>query len=138
MAELAFPEAPTVSRFYIRITDEKGRRRYERVRPRSPQPYSPRDNYAVLYYVPKMTCEQVGQDYNEAVRRRAAKEHDRTRFRIADDSLSDPQPQLVADWLAFKMMHRTQRRSHRIALGGTLNKAAVVPAVSSSGTSRTP
>jgi hypothetical protein len=68
-------KAPTVS-IYIRITDEKGRRRYERVRPRSPQPCGPRDNYALLYYVPKMTWEQVGQDYNEAVRRRAAKEHE--------------------------------------------------------------
>ena len=68
-------KAPAVS-LYIRITDEKGRRRYERVRPRSPQPCGPRDNYALLYYVPKMTWEQVGQDYNEAVRRRAAKEHE--------------------------------------------------------------
>ena len=62
-------KAPTVS-LYIRITDEKGRRRYERVRPRSPQPCGLRDNYDLLYYVPKMTWEQVGQDYNEAVRRR--------------------------------------------------------------------
>jgi len=68
-------KAPTIS-LYIRISDEKGRRHYERVRPRSPQPCGPRDNYALLYYVPKMTWEQVGQDYNEAVRRRAAKEHE--------------------------------------------------------------
>ena len=68
-------KAPTVS-LYIRIRDEKGHRRYERVRPRSPQPCGPRDNYALLYYVPKMTWEQVGQDYNEAIRRRAAKEHE--------------------------------------------------------------
>jgi hypothetical protein len=61
---------------YIRISDEKGRRYYQRVRPRSPQPCGPRDNYALLYYVPKMTWEQVGQDYNEAVRRRSAKEHE--------------------------------------------------------------
>jgi integrase len=40
------------------------------------QPCGPRDNYAILYYVPKMTWEQVGQDYNEAVRRRAAKEQE--------------------------------------------------------------
>ena len=30
-------KAPSVS-LYIRISDEKGRRHYERVRPRSPQP----------------------------------------------------------------------------------------------------
>src|SRR6202008_4322354 len=68
-------KAPTVS-LYIRITDEKGRRRYERVLPCSPQPCGPRDNYALLHDVPKMTWEQVGQDYNEAVGRRAAKEHE--------------------------------------------------------------
>jgi len=68
-------KAPSVS-LYIRISDEKGRRHYERVRPRSPQPCGPRDNYALLYYVPKMTWEQVGQDYNDAVRLRAAKEHE--------------------------------------------------------------
>jgi hypothetical protein len=68
-------KAPSVS-LYIRIRDEKGRRHYARVRPRSPQPCGPRDNYALLYYVPKMTWEQVGHDYNEAVRRRAAKEHE--------------------------------------------------------------
>lgn len=68
-------KAPAVS-LYIRITDEKGRRHYERVRPRSPQPCGPRDNYALLYYVPKMTWEQVGQDYNEAVWRRAAKAYE--------------------------------------------------------------
>jgi hypothetical protein len=66
-------KAPSVS-LYIRISDEKGRRHYERVRPRSLQPCGPRDNYALLYYVPKMTWEQVGHDYNEAVRRPAAKE----------------------------------------------------------------
>ncbi len=60
-------KAPSVS-LYIRISDETGRRHYECVRPR--------DNYALLYYVPKMTWEQVGQDYNDAVRLRAAKEHE--------------------------------------------------------------
>ena len=68
-------KAPTVS-LYIRITDERGRRHYERVRPRSPQLCGPRDNYALLYYVPRMTWEQVGQDFNEAVRCRGAKEQE--------------------------------------------------------------
>ena len=62
-------KAPSVS-LHIRISDEKGRRHYERVRPRSPQPCGPRD-YALLYYISKMTWEQVGQHYNEAVRRRS-------------------------------------------------------------------
>jgi integrase len=73
-------KAPTVS-LYIRVTDAKGRRHYEplitsRFKARSPQPCGPRDNYALLYYVPKMTWEQVGQDYNEAARKRSAKEQE--------------------------------------------------------------
>ena len=80
-------KAPSVS-LYIRITDEKGRRRYERVRPRSLQPCGPRDNYALLYYVPKMTWEQVGQDYN--VRRRATKEHEL--LQAARDKSASPIP----------------------------------------------
>jgi hypothetical protein len=41
-------KAPSLS-LYTRISDEKGRRHYERVRPRSPQPCGPRDNYALLW-----------------------------------------------------------------------------------------
>lgn len=67
-------KAPTVS-LYIRVPDEKGTLLL-RAHP-SAQPCGPRDNYALLYYVPKMTWEQVGQDYNEAVRRRGAKERER-------------------------------------------------------------
>jgi hypothetical protein len=87
-------KAPSVS-LYIRITDEKGRRRYERVRPRSLQPCGPRDNYALLYYVPKMTWEQVGQDYNEAVRRRATKEHELLQAARDKSAQPDTTPNLL-------------------------------------------
>ena len=90
-------KAPTVS-LYIRITDEKGRRRYERVRPRSPQPRGPRDNYAFLYYVPKMTWEQVGPDYNEAVRRRAAKEHELLQEARERSAQPDTTPKAPSSW----------------------------------------
>ena len=82
-------KAPSVS-LYIRISDETGRRHYECVRPRSLQPCGPRDNYALLYYVPKMTWEQVGQDYNDAVRLRAAKEHELLRAAREQYSGFDP------------------------------------------------
>ena len=112
-------KAPTVS-LYIRITDEKNRRRYERVRPRSPQPCGPRDNYAMLYYVPKMTWEQVGQDYNEAVRRRAAKEHElllaareeRERSTLSD-STAKAASSLEELRNAFLAMKRKERKRDR-------------------------
>lgn len=40
---------PSVS-LYIRITDEKGRRRYERIRRRSPQMCGPKDVYCIHFY----------------------------------------------------------------------------------------
>jgi hypothetical protein len=115
-------KAPTVS-LYIRITDEKGRRYYERVRPRSPQPCGPRDNYALLYYVPKMTWEQVGQDYNEAVRRRAAKAYElllaareqRERTAQADTTRKGPSS-LEELRSAFLAMKRKEKRKDRTPL----------------------
>ena len=112
-------KAPTVS-IYIRITDEKGRRRYERVRPRSPQPCGPRDNYALLYYVPKMTWEQVGQDYNEAVRRRAAKEHEFLREKQEQSTQPDTTPEAPSSLeelrSAFLAMKRKERKRDRTPL----------------------
>lgn len=40
---------PSVS-LYIRITDEKGRRRYERIRRRNPQMCGPKDVYCLHFY----------------------------------------------------------------------------------------
>ncbi len=40
---------PSVS-LYIRITDKKGRRRYERIRRRSPQVCGPKDVYCIHFY----------------------------------------------------------------------------------------
>jgi hypothetical protein len=112
-------KAPSVS-LYIRITDEKGRRRYERVRPRSPQPCGPRDNYALLYYVPKMTWEQVGQDYNEAVRRRAAKEHELLQEKREQSTQPDTTPKAPSSLeelrSAFLAMKRKERKRDRTPL----------------------
>jgi hypothetical protein len=115
-------KAPTVS-LYIRITDEKGRRGYERIRPRSPQPCGPRDNYALLYYVPKMTWEQVGQDYNEAVRRRAAKEHElllgarEERERATQPDTTPKAPKALEELRsAFLAMKRKERKRDRTPL----------------------
>jgi hypothetical protein len=115
-------KAPTVS-LYIRITDDKGRRHYERVRPRSPQPCGPRDNYALLYYVPKMTWEQVGQDYNEAVRRRSAKAYElllaareeRESAAQADTTRKGPSS-LEELRSAFLAMKRKEKRKDRTPL----------------------
>jgi integrase len=112
-------KAPAVS-LYIRITDEKGRRHYERVRPRSPQPCGPRDNYALLYYVPKMTWEQVGQDYNEAVRRRAAKEHELLQEKREQSTQPDTTPKAPSSLeelrIAFLAMKRKERKRDRTPL----------------------
>jgi len=83
-------KAPTVIH-YIRIKDEKGRRHYERVRPRSPQLCGPRDSYALLCYVggtQKWT--QCGTDYNEAVRCRALKEQEL--LREGNEPSDQPKP----------------------------------------------
>jgi hypothetical protein len=115
-------KAPAVS-LYIRITDAKGRRYYERVRPRSPQPCGPRDNYALLYYVPKMTWEQVEQDYNEAVRRRSAKAYELLlAAREGRGSAAQPDTTLKAPKTleelrsAFVAMKRKERKRDRTPL----------------------
>jgi hypothetical protein len=112
-------KAPTVS-LYIRITDEKGRRHYERVKPRSPQPCGPRDNYALLYYVPKMTWEQVGQDCNEAVRRRAKKEHELLQEAREQSAHPDTTPKAPSSLeelrSAFLAMKRKERKRDRTPL----------------------
>jgi integrase len=67
---------PSVS-LYIRITDEKGRRRYERIRRRNPQACGPRDAYCLHFYE-KGTRKwlSVGSDLNAANAARGQKEQD--------------------------------------------------------------
>jgi len=95
-------KAPSVS-LYIRISDEKGRRHYERVRPRSPQP--------------------CGQDYNEAVRRRAAKEHElllaarEERERATEPDATPKAPSSLEELRnAFLAMKRKERKRDRTPL----------------------
>jgi len=67
---------PSVS-LYIRITDEKGRRRYERIRRRNPQVCGPRDAYCVHFYEKgKRKWLSVGNDLNAASAARGQKEQE--------------------------------------------------------------
>ena len=59
---------PSVS-IYIRITDDKGKRHYERVKDRNPQQCGPKDAYCLLYRDGKQVWEIVGRDLNEALRK---------------------------------------------------------------------
>ena len=62
---------------YIRITDEKGRRRYERIRRRSPQMCGPKDVYYLHFYENgKRKWLSVGIDLNAASRARRQKEQE--------------------------------------------------------------
>ena len=69
------PRIPSGS-LYIRITNQNGRRCYERVKERKPQVCGPKDQFCLLYYDPKQTWEQVGQDFGEALNRRFAKQNE--------------------------------------------------------------
>ena len=67
---------PSVS-LYIRITDEKGRRRYERIRRRNPQVCGPRDAYCLHFYEKgKRKWLSVGNDLNAASAARSWKEQE--------------------------------------------------------------
>ena len=69
------PKIPSVS-IHIRITDQSGRRHYQRVKERNRQVCGPKDQYCLLYYDPKQTWQQLGQDYGEALNRRFAKQNE--------------------------------------------------------------
>ena len=112
--------APAVS-LYIRITDEKGRRRYERVKPRSAQVCGPRDSYALLYYVnDKQKWEQVGQDYNEAERRRAAKKQELLQAAREQSTQPDTTPKAPSSLeelrITFLALKRKERKRDRTPL----------------------
>ena len=67
---------PSVS-LYIRITDEKGRRCYERIRRRSPQVCGLRDVYCIHFYDQgKRKWLSVGTDLNAANAARHSKEQE--------------------------------------------------------------
>jgi len=67
---------PSVS-LYIRITDEKGRRRYERIRRRNPQMCGPRDVYCIHFYAKRRRkWLSVGADLNVANAARGEKEQE--------------------------------------------------------------
>jgi integrase/recombinase XerD len=62
---------------YIRITDEKGRRRYERIRRRNPQMCGPKDVYCLHFYDKgKRKWLSVGTDLNAANAARGQKEQE--------------------------------------------------------------
>lgn len=72
----AVKSLPGVS-LYIRITDQKGRRRYERIRRRSPQMCRPNDVYCLHFYeCGKRKWLTVGNDLNSASRARGQKEQE--------------------------------------------------------------
>ena len=67
---------PSVS-LYIRITDEKGRRRYERIRRRNPQMCGRRDVYCLHFYEKdKRKWLSVGTDLSVANAARGQKEQE--------------------------------------------------------------
>lgn len=84
------------------------------------QPCGPHDNYALLYYTPKMTWEQVGQDYNEAVRRRAGKEQEllqKARERSAQTDTTPKAPSSLEEFRnAFLASKRKERKKDRTPL----------------------
>jgi hypothetical protein len=72
----AVKNLPLVS-LYIRITDEKGRRRYQRIRRRNPQICGPSDVYCIHFYENgKRKWLSVGTDLNAANAARGQKEQE--------------------------------------------------------------
>jgi hypothetical protein len=72
----AVKNLPSVS-LYIRITDEKGRRLYERIRRRNPQICGPSDVYCIHFYENgKRRWLSVGTDLNAANAARHQKEQE--------------------------------------------------------------
>ena len=81
---------PGVS-LYIRITDEKGRRRYERIRRRSPQMSGPKDVYCLHFYENgQRKWLSVGSDLNSASRARSQKEQEL--LLLSKEVASQPRP----------------------------------------------
>ena len=81
---------PSVS-LYIRITDEKGRRRYERIRRRNPQVCGPRDAYCLHFYEQgKRKWLSVGTDLNTASAARGQKEQEL--LVLSKDEATQPKP----------------------------------------------
>ena len=81
---------PGVS-LYIRITDEKGRRRYERIRRRSPQMCGAKDVYCLHFYENgKRKWLSVGNDLNSASRARGQKEQEL--LFLSKEVVSQPKP----------------------------------------------
>ncbi len=81
---------PSVS-LYIRITDEKGRRRYERVRRRNPQMCGPKDIYCLHFYEKdKRKWLSVGNDLNAASAARGQKEQEL--LVLSKDEATQPKP----------------------------------------------
>jgi integrase len=85
---------PSVS-LYIRITDEKGRRRYERIRRRNPQVCGPRDAYCLHFYEQgKRKWLSVGTDLNAASAARGQKEQEL--LVMSKDKATQPKPSPAA------------------------------------------
>jgi len=85
---------PSVS-LYIRITDEKGRRRYERIRRRNPQVCGPRDAYCLHFYEQgKRKWLSVGTDLNAASAARGQKEQ--KLLVMSKDKATQPKPSPAA------------------------------------------
>jgi len=85
---------PSVS-LYIRITDEKGRRCYERIRRRNPQVCGPRDAYCLHFYAQgKRKWLSVGTDLNAASAARGQKEQEL--LVLSKDEATQPKPSPAA------------------------------------------
>lgn len=81
---------PSVS-LYIRITDQKDRRRYERIRRRNPQVCGPRDVYCLHFYEKgKRKWLSVGTDLNVANAARGQKEQEL--LLLNKDGAAQPKP----------------------------------------------
>ena len=81
---------PSVS-LYIRVTDEKGRRRYERIRRRNPQVCGPKDAYCLHFYEKgKRKWLSVGTDLNAANGARGQKEQEL--LLLSKDEATRPKP----------------------------------------------
>jgi len=83
---------PSVS-LYIRITDEKGRRRYERIRRRNPQMCGPKDVYCLHFYEKdKRKWLSVGTDLSIANGARGQKEQNLLLLSKEDSAQPKPTP----------------------------------------------
>ena len=79
---------PSVS-LYIRITDEKDRRRYERIRRRNPQVCGPRDVYCLHFYEKgKRKWLSIGTDLSIANAARGRKEQEL--LLVSTDEVTQP------------------------------------------------